>query len=405
MNIRTGTLALLVVILGIISFLIVAPYLQFILAAGLLAFVLMPVHRRLEDRLGTRVSAGVVTALAFVVAIVPTALLGFAVLSAALEALESYSNEDIIEIIESIRTVLRNQFGFEPATIDTIENGLLTEMNGVIDSAGNYLFSELVGIVNTTMHLTVGMLILVFLLYYFLADGDDLLDWIGAALPIEESVREELFDEVSTVTWAVVQSHLLVAVVQGALGGLGLWLLGVPNAALLTILMVVASVLPVIGVWLVWVPAVGILLFFGDTTAAVLLFIYGITVLSIVDNYVRAIFVDRGSASPSGRGPRGGYWGHLAARGTRAVSWPGPARCLQSQCNGLQPGVRWCRANLILLQFLDERIGVILKVGLGGRDTRNEYERDDDEHQENGDESVESRSEQADHDDWMQSHD
>ncbi len=295
MDVRTGTFALLVVVLGAVGFLLVAPFLQYVLGAALLAFLLYPVHRRLAPRVGSRVSAVTLTAAAFLMAIVPMIVLSLIILSTALEYIERIEEGDIAALQESGRSFLIDQLGLSTDRVTEIEEAIESGLEDVGYTASEFVLSELVSVINTTIHTSFGLMILAFLLYYFLVDGQQFLDWIRRVTPLREDVRSELFDEISNVTWAVIHSHLGVAIVEGILGGIALYLVGVSNVAFWTVVMIVVSIMPVVGIWLVWAPAVGYLLLTGDVLYATLLLVYGITVLSVVDNYLRAIFVDRGS--------------------------------------------------------------------------------------------------------------
>ncbi|WP_254863787.1 AI-2E family transporter [Halovivax gelatinilyticus] len=295
MDVRTGFFAVLVVGLGVVGYLMVAPFLQYVLGAALLAFVLYPVHRRLAPRVGPRVSAITLTAAAFVVAIVPMIVFSLIILSTALEYVDRIEEGDIEAIHESARTVMIEQLGLSPHDVAEIESTIQGAIEDVGYTASEFVLSELVGVINTTIHTSFGLMILAFLLYYFLVDGREFVGWIRQVTPLRKPVQKELEGEISNVTWAVIHSHLLVAIVEGVLGGIGLYLVGVSNVAFWTVVMIVVSIMPVIGVWLVWAPAVGYLLLTGDVVGGLLLLAYGVAVLSVVDNYLRAIFVDRGS--------------------------------------------------------------------------------------------------------------
>ncbi|GAB3029602.1 AI-2E family transporter [Natronobiforma cellulositropha] len=301
MDVRIGFFALLLAILGALATLMVLPLLQYVLAAALLAFVLYPAHERLtglgvelgplELSVGPRLSATLLTGFALVAAVVPLLVFSVVILQTALSYLESF---DEVEAVETARDFLR-EAGVDEEALVELETMLLTELEGVLTGGVEVIFQEMIGLVNTSIQMGLGLLVLVFLLYYLLVDGKTLVAWIGSVAPLEEEVREELFEEIDVVTWAVMKSHVLVAVVEGLLGGLGLYLLGVPNVTFWTVVMIVVSFLPAIGVWLVWGPAVAYLAVTGDPVQAVALLLYGIAVLSVVDNYLRAIFVDRGS--------------------------------------------------------------------------------------------------------------
>lgn len=295
MDLRNGFFIGLIAFLGIIAFLLVAPFLQYVLAAGLLGFVLYPLHRRLAPRLGPRPSAALLTALAVVVAVVPLLLFSLYLVQAALDFLDGIAEEDIVSAVESTRAYLVEELGVEPEHLEQFEEMLLSEFDEIAQSAGEIILTEMIAMVDVTVHAGFGVMLLVFLLYYVLLDGARFVAWVRSVTPLETDVIDELFDEVSVVTWAVVQSHLLVAVVEGILGGIGLWIVGISNVPFWTVVMIVVSILPIIGVWLVWAPAVIYLLATGDMVGALFLLVYGVAVLSVIDNYLRAFFVDHGS--------------------------------------------------------------------------------------------------------------
>lgn len=295
MDARTGIFATIVVVLGAVGFLIVSPFLQYVLAAALLGFLLHPLQERLAPRTGPRVAAGALTALAFVAAIVPVVVFSLIILSTAVDYLERVESADLEGLLDSIRDVLVEDVGMEAAAVDELEAAVVDEFEAAASAAAEAVLSEIVSLVNTLIHTSFGLMLLVFLLYYFLLDGDRLVSWTRQVTPLDGDVKDDLFDEIRVVTWAVLGSHLFVGIVEGILGGLGLYVVGVSNAAFWTVVMIVVSIMPVVGVWLIWGPVVGYLFATGDASGALVLLVYGVAVLSVVDNYLRAIFVDRGS--------------------------------------------------------------------------------------------------------------
>ncbi|RQG91162.1 AI-2E family transporter [Natrarchaeobius halalkaliphilus] len=292
MNVRTTFFVVLLLALGAIAALMIVPLLQYVMAAAFLAFVLHPVHARLERRVGSRISALLLTAVAVVGIVVPFLLVSLIVLQTAASFLRDV---DGASLIERVRTIARDDLGLDEEYVHSIESALLAEIDSSLSNAIEVALFELVGLVNTSIEMGLGLIVFVFLLYYLLADGRTFIAWLTDVIPLEEEVRSELFSEIDVVTWAVIKSHVLVAVVEGVLGGFGLYLLGVPNVAFWTVVMIVVAFLPAAGVWLVWGPAVGYLALVSGPVPAVALLLYGVTVLSLIDNYLRAYFVDRGS--------------------------------------------------------------------------------------------------------------
>ncbi|WP_265108058.1 AI-2E family transporter [Halosolutus halophilus] len=291
MDIRTTFFALLLVALGAITILMIAPLLQYVMAACLLAFVLYPAHERLRARIGSRPSAFVITGFAVVAAVVPTLYVSIVILQTTISYLDGF---DDTVVIESLREVAL-QIGVDDEAFGVVREQVIAEIEGSVASAVETVLREIVGLLNASIRMSVGLLVLVFVLYYLLLDGATFVAWLADVIPLENDIRDELFTEVETVTRAVIQSHVLVAVVEGLLGGFGFYLLGVPNVALWTVVMIVVSFLPAIGIWLVWAPAVVYLVTADELVAGLVLLAYGLTVLSIVDNYLRAVFVDHGT--------------------------------------------------------------------------------------------------------------
>lgn len=295
---RAWYLALLLAVFGVVSALLVLPLLQYILAAAILAFVLYPLYERLLGSrvsvrgqgfvVGPRLSGLLITGFGIVAVILPLLVLSLVLLQTALSLVEELAE---LELTERYRELVRD-LGVDDRIIEEIETFLRSEVEAFLERAAEMAFREIVRFVDVSIRVGIGLLVLVFLLYYFLVDGRRLLGWLAMVSPIEEEVVERLFGEIDAVTWAVMKSHVFVALLEGILGGIGLYVLGVPNVAFWTVVMVVVSFLPAIGIWLIWAPAVGYLVVIGEPISAVLLLVYGITVLSVIDNYVRALLVD-----------------------------------------------------------------------------------------------------------------
>ncbi|RQH03514.1 AI-2E family transporter [Natrarchaeobius oligotrophus] len=292
MDVRTAFFVLLLVVLGAVASLLIAPLLQYLMAAAFLAFVLYPAYERLEPRLGSQLAALSLTALAIVGVVVPLLLVSLVVFQTVASFLAAV---DGASLVDRLREIARTDLGLADEQIRSIETALLTEIDSALSNALELAVLELAGLVNSSIEMGLGLIVFVFVLYYLLADGETFLAWLREVVPLEDDVRTELFAEIDAVTWAVIKSHVLVAVIEGVLGGIGLYLLGVPNVAFWTVVMIVVAFLPAVGVWIVWAPSVGYLVLESGPLPAVALFLYGITVLSLVDNYLRAYFVDRDS--------------------------------------------------------------------------------------------------------------
>jgi predicted PurR-regulated permease PerM len=147
--------------------------------------------------------------------------------------------------------------------------------------------------VGTLAHVLIGLGLTLFLVSYFLKDGDRFLQWLRNVLPMSAAAVEDLSTVLDQMTWAVLAGHIFVAILQGVLAGLGLLATDLPHPVFWSVVMIVRSLLPIIDSFLIWGPAVLWLLVSGEPLGAAGLAGYGTIVVGISDDYLRPIDVDR----------------------------------------------------------------------------------------------------------------
>jgi predicted PurR-regulated permease PerM len=130
-----------------------------------------------------------------------------------------------------------------------------------------------------------------FTIFYFLRDADRLVRTIRWLIPLEPVQSAELLRRAREVTFATVYGSIVIAIVQGILGGLMFWAVGLPSPAVWGSMMGILALLPVIGPPVVWVPAVVILIASGALVRGIVLFVLGAVVLSSIDNVLRPYLV------------------------------------------------------------------------------------------------------------------
>jgi predicted PurR-regulated permease PerM len=139
---------------------------------------------------------------------------------------------------------------------------------------------------------------MLYLLFFLLRDGDALSARIEGAVPLRPEHKRDVFDTFAVVIRATVKGTLVVAVVQGVLGGLIFWILGLPSAVLWGVVMALLSLLPAVGSVLVWLPVAVYFLLTGSTWQGVVLIAYGALVIGSVDNILRPIVVGKDTRMP-----------------------------------------------------------------------------------------------------------
>lgn len=274
-----GAAALLV----LISLTMLAPFLAYIMTAIILAFVLRPLQIKLQTYVGKSL-ASVVLILGFT--LIVALPFGLAIGTVATDAFMLVDEIEEIEIVDlgELEQIIFDLTGQELDVEEELQE--LLERFAAVAVGG---ISQLVGVITTV---AIGLLVLIFSLFYMLRDGDRLYEWIRSVTPVSEKIQEDLYSRAEIMTNAVLKGHVLVAIVEGLVGGLGLYLAGVPNFAFWTFIMIVLCFIPVVGAFLVWAPASIYLFLMGQPIEATFLFLYGAIIISFIDNVMRPYMID-----------------------------------------------------------------------------------------------------------------
>lgn len=281
MNKEQGFILVVLAVSALLSLLVVLPFLQYILGALVVAYVLSPVNRWLVPRVGSRIAPLVAILGILIAVIVPVGYLTLVLIRDLVAISAGRSGLETAEIEATIRDVSGQR-------VDLTES-----VNAMGSELLNILFRDVSTIVSFGLQVTLGFALALFLVYYLLRDGDRFVAWIIDVAPAGDAVCSRLLRRIDNTTWGVIVGHLFVAVLQGVVGGLGLYVAGIPNAAFWTFAMVVLALLPLIGAFFVWAPAAIYLGAIGQVQAGLFLFVYGAVVVSMVDNFVRPVLIDR----------------------------------------------------------------------------------------------------------------
>jgi predicted PurR-regulated permease PerM len=283
-------------ILGYALLLIFVPFLGPMTWAAFLAFLLYPLNLRLRRRLrGRELAAGVLTFLAPIVILLPLSALSLdfvAQISTLLQKLQkSAADLDIKSLsdlqqfpwIARINVWLEEHSGI---SAEQIQSWLIAGTREVLKRAASVGGGFFLGALGSLL----GFAIMLFLLFFFLRDGDAMLARARRLIPLDEVRKERLFRQLSGVTRAIVIGTSLTAVLQGFLLGVGFRIASLPSPVVFGVLAALLSLLPVGGSALVWIPAVIWLFFEKHWGWGIFLLVWG-SALSGLDNVVRPILI------------------------------------------------------------------------------------------------------------------
>ena len=274
---------------------IFSPYLVPLAWGFVLTLVAFPGYRRLNGWMKNRRSLAslVATILTILVVVVPALLVMFLL------------GKEVVEMYESFeKAVKAGSFEFlaEWRNISWVEDLLerlapwldLSELN--LQSIVLENLRSLSGVVlNQSTKFIVGFaqLLFAFLLmaisiFYLFRDGERFVAWVKDLIPLTHEDKELLFGRIRDMVYATISGGILVALVQGFLGGMAFWILGLPSPVLWGAVMTLLAFVPVVGPFLVWLPAAFLLVIYGQHfVKAAILVAWGAVVVGLADNFLR----------------------------------------------------------------------------------------------------------------------
>ncbi len=145
----------------------------------------------------------------------------------------------------------------------------------------------------STFELVTNLFITLFTMYYFFKEGQGLIQRLKFLMPLDEVYEDALILRFASVSKATIKGTLVIALVQGVLGGLTLWGFGVTSPLLWGMVMVLLSIIPMVGAWLVLYPIALVQILIGNTWEGVAIFLIGAFIIGNVDNLLRPKLVGR----------------------------------------------------------------------------------------------------------------
>ena len=268
-----------------------------------LAIVFAPLHATVLTRLGGRRNLAAVTMifgllvgvilpmLLIIAAVVQEASALVAAISSGAVDLQGIAQQALAELPLWARGLVQ---GLIPKDLLGLQHSLVVSVSLWLGANVPLVFS----IGQSTAGLVIGLGVTLYLVFFLFRDGESLTKHFTSAIPMPPEVRADLLSTFTTVVRATVQGDIMVALLQGALGGFGFWVLGVHAVLLWTVLMSILALLPVFGAALVWAPVAVYFMASGHVVEGLGLLIYGTLVISLVDNLVRPYLVGKATRIP-----------------------------------------------------------------------------------------------------------
>lgn len=277
---------------------ILLPYFGAVFWGAVLAILFAPLNGRLLRATGQRpTAAALLTLLAIVlIVILPVSLITTSLVQQAVGVYNQISSGHMDfgmyfrQVIDALPHWMVNLLDrYDLTSLATLQQKLSTAAAQFSQVAARHA----IDLGRNTMDFLLSMVIMLYLLFFLLRDGQALAVRIRGAMPLSRGYKVRLFGNFATVVRATVKGNVLIALAQGALGGLIFWILGIQAPLLWGVVMAILSLLPAIGAVLVWGPVAVYLLASGQVWQGVTLIVFSTCVIGLVDNFLRPVLVGK----------------------------------------------------------------------------------------------------------------
>ncbi len=269
-----------------LCYLIAAPFLPSLAWAVALAIPTHPIYDWLRERLGHRnLAAGLTVFAVAVVIVAPLVFLFQEVVGQAADALAAAQ----AAIVSGEWLGALEQYPRVMSFLRWAES--LWDVRGAIERAVTSITPQIASVLAGSFWLGAQFLITFFLLFYFYRDRRPIMNRLRALIPLSRAEADEVFSRINDTVFATLYGTLAIAAVQGAMGGLMFWWLGLPAPLFWGTVMALLAIIPVLGAFVVWIPAAVYLALAGFWIKAIILAAWGNFVVGTIDNILFPIFV------------------------------------------------------------------------------------------------------------------
>jgi predicted PurR-regulated permease PerM len=282
---------------------VLTPFFGAVFWAVVLALLFAPLQRRILARVGQRRNLATLLTLTVILVVVclPLALISVNLVS------------EIIGITQKVRSgqidfntygqqILHTLPGWASHGLEqlglTSPSGVFDKISGALAQGGQFLAARTITIGQNTFQFLVGFVVMLYLLYFLLRDGADLTALLRRSIPLGQAQTRYLLDKFATVVRATVKGNILIALLQGILGGIAFAVLGIQGAVFWGVVMAFLSLLPAVGAALVWAPVAIYLLATGSIWQGAALLFWGVVVISLTDSLLRPLLVGKNTRMP-----------------------------------------------------------------------------------------------------------
>ena len=280
-----------------ICFLLIKPFLYIFAWSSILTVIAYPLYKRLEKPVtNSSLRAFITLLITVILVLIPLIFIfahglkeGITFFSYLSQKTDEIKFKDYTDIINT--PVFKNLYNPLKDYISFFDVNIHSVLKEKIEFIGSFLVKKSIGLLQNTVTGSVRFVITLLTFYFLLRDFPKLLNLLKTFIPLDENQTLALFKKVGETIYTTVYVALIVAIIQGTLGGLAFWFLDLKSPLLWGMVMAVFCLIPLLGHPVVWIPAAIFLLLKGLYVKAIILVLFGMFVIGLIDNVIRTILI------------------------------------------------------------------------------------------------------------------
>lgn len=291
----------LLLLVSVLFLFVLKPFFGAIFWAVAIAVIFAPIQHWLARRWGDKPNriAATTLCICIVLLVMPTVFVATSLVTEAVNFMERVEAGEFNpgKYLDQIR----DAFPLVQSLLDRFSIDFNSIRNRVVEAAmggGKLAASQALALGQDTFSLLLNITLALYVAFFLLRDGNTLVQLLIRALPIGDARERLLFAKFAEVTRATIKGSLVIAIIQGMLGGIIFWILGITGALLWGVVMAVVSLIPAVGAALIWAPVSVYLLATGEWIPGLVLLGFGVGVIGLVDNLLRPVLVGRDTKLP-----------------------------------------------------------------------------------------------------------
>ena len=277
------TSGMILLVLLVLSFFLIKPFLLSLLFGLILAFIFRPLYMRLNKKIKSKnLSVVIICVLLLLLIVIPVWFLTPILVN---QSIKIFVASQTLDIVTPLKKFLPQLFETE-----VVSSGITTALYSFITKLTNSTMNIFSDLILNFPNLFLQFLVVLFVFFFSLRDGESLVSYIQSLLPFSKETEKRLFKSTNDITYSVLYGQVILGILQGLVAGLGFFVFGVDNALFLTLLACLAGILPIVGTAIIWIPVAIYLLISGNVGAFFGVLIFGLA-STIFESVLKPAFV------------------------------------------------------------------------------------------------------------------